>query len=161
MATDQYTVQFRGLSSHYKLSDQAKVSFRYSVVEDNFTATGGDWVGVFPENAATVKEALLSVNIEDPSRHHLCDGGLYKASHVTVNCQEFSKTDTGQYRVWYVSSSTGLVSGRSDTFKVCIDDEDYPSISFDSMGSQDAIKAMRSCTSSYIDAETSSSNPTH
>ncbi len=144
-------VQFRGLSSHYKSRDTAKVSFRYAVGDTGFAAAEGDQIGVFPENATSLEEKLLLASIKEPSSHHLCDGGLYKTSSVKV---DFKDIEVGglKCQFWYICSKTGLVEGKSDTFTVCVDESDYPSMSFGSMDDQTLLKAVHTRNSSYIDA---------
>lgn len=140
------TVQFRGLSSHYKPGHPIKASFRYAV-ESGFKACIGDRIGVLPENAKVVEEALLSVETENPSEHHLCDGGLYRTSSVTINCLGNA---TGRCELWYISHQGVL--GKSEAFTVCVSDSDYPSISFGSMDDQTIMKSVRTLATSYVDA---------
>lgn len=147
-------IQFRGLSSHYKPRDPIKVLVRYSVGGD-YSASVGDTIGVFPENASTVEEALLTVSVEQPSNHRLCDGGLYKASSVTLNLPE-TDSGTSKYRIWYICSDTGEALGKSDAFTVCARDADYPRVSLGAMDDQTMMRAVHtlsgSISTSYVDA---------
>lgn len=152
--TDISQVRFRDLSYQYKVQDPITVSYRYAI-EGNFQASPEDLVGVFPENAAVPEEALVSVPSEDPARHRLCDGGLYKSGSVTVKCPEAEATARTRYRVWYICSRTGQAAGKSNTFTLCANDDEYLSISFDSREDQSMSNAMqvhtRSISGSYVD----------
>ena len=151
-------IQFRGLSSHYKPRDPIKVVIRYAVGGD-FSASAGDTLGVFPEDASTVGEALSTVNIEEPPSHRPCDGGLYNASSVTINLPEQLDGDdhtSKKYRIWYICIGTGEAVCKSDTFTVCASGMDFPGVPPGSMDDQTMMRAVHSLddsiSGSYVDA---------
>lgn len=136
-------VQFREACSHYKPCDSVKISYRYSV-ESDLKISSEDWIGVFPERARSIEDCLSSSKVGELSAHRLCDGGLFKTGSVSIKCP---KESGGAYRFWFVSlsSNTEEVIGKSDTFILCVDAEDYPSMSFGTMDTdQDILEALQS-----------------
>ena len=143
-------VQFRGLSSQYKAQDSIEVSYRYAIGGE-FEASPQDLVGVFTDGATSGESALVSVSIEDPATHRLCDGGLYKTGSVALKFPaEVEKGDHVKYRFWYISSKTGQPEGRSDIFTLCANDAEYLTISFESVDVSSAART-RSISASYVD----------
>lgn len=141
-------VQFMGLSSQYKAHDPLKVSYRYAI-EGDFEASSQDFVGVFADEATSEEDALVTVSIDDTTTHRLCDGGLYKTGSVTLECP--AETEKGdRYRFWYISSKTGQVVGRSNTFTLCASDSEYLSISLGSMDVSNDLHT-RNLSASYVD----------
>ena len=115
-------VEFRGLSTHYVAGDRISVSFRYPAQSFQpqpdhqiYLNIGGSRSGI-----------LASARVGDPSKHRLCDGGLYRTGSVSI-ATSATTILSASCVLLYSNASGDRVFGKSEKFTIC-PQKDFPSI---------------------------------
>lgn len=132
-------VEFRSLSTHYVTGEKIRVSFRYPIT--SFSPKSEDQVKLYA--VGTKDRSLASTTVGDPSKHRLCDGGLYKTGSVTVPATVRPGTDGKKYLLLYGSNGLRRVMGKSEPFIICRQ-EDFPSIKIRTKEDNEFIEQLRS-----------------
>ena len=131
------SVQFRGLSTYYVAAEKITVSFRYPT--EGFKVDARDWIGLAADADSYVERCVCRMCVGDPTRHRPCDGGVWKVGTVVLTLPQ---EGGGNYRLRYVRHGGGVV-GKSDTFTVCSDLSEFPSITIQSLEDHVFIDKLR------------------
>ena len=137
-------VEFRGLSTHYVMGDDIRVSFRYR--SSSFQPHSDDKIKLYVRGAQFGRDkSIASASVGDSSKHRLCDGGLYKTGCVTIATSALSDLLTSQrsYLLLYGSGRLRQVVGKSAPFIICPQQE-FPSIQIRTIEDSVYIEKLRS-----------------
>lgn len=135
----QRPVEFRGLSTHYVAGENIQVCFRYPVT--SFQPHSDDKIKLYLRKSRD--GSVASATVGEPSKHRLCDGGLYKSGNVVISTTTMSGSSERSYVLLYGSSKRRQVVGKSEPFIIC-EQKDFPSIQIRSIEDRVFIEKLRS-----------------